>query len=453
MKTILIAGAFALSLHLSCTAADAAPLVVDFGDATLRDWVQPEYPDAARKQKLEGTVRVEFVVEADGRVSRVEAKKSSAELFEAAAVAAVGRWTFAPALEEAKPVASAMGVTVPFQLAQLKQKVVPTAPPGVRFMPAPLKSTPAKVKSLPDPDYPDELADKKLPGEVEIEFAIDAEGHSRNPRVVRASHAAFVETALRAVERGQFEPARQGPLPKGSTMQYPMSFESMGVKRAEIYEANRITTTNRPAPVELPKILVLIDPVYPRERLLANEQGSAVVEFGVGENGRAADVSLVSATAPEFGAAMVAAVEAWIFAPVVSEGGVQPLRLRVVHDFAPPVSGADARLAGDMRPGAAGVKGAAGLDQKLKPLWRGFPVYPHALLAARPTGEAKIDFIVDRDGRARLPGIVSASKEEFGWAAATAISQWVFERPFRQGEPVDARVSITVSFTPPPPDA
>ena len=57
----------------------------------------------------------------------------------------------------------------------------------------------------------------------------------------------------------------------------------------------------------------------------------------------------------------------------------------------------------------------------------------------------------DRDGRVRLPRVKSATKKEFGWAAATAISQWVFERPMRKGAAVDVTVTIPVSFAPPKP--
>jgi hypothetical protein len=46
---------------------------------------------------------------------------------------------------------------------------------------------------------------------------------------------------------------------------------------------------------------------------------------------------------------------------------------------------------------------------------------------------------------------VAATRPEFGWAAATAVQQWVFARPLRQGELTDARVSVEISFTPPPP--
>lgn len=92
---------------------------------------------------------------------------------------------------------------------------------------------------------------------------------------------------------------------------------------------------------------------------------------------------------------------------------------------------------------------AAGLDHRLKPLWRGFPLYPPSLRDEQIKGETQIEFIIDREGRARLPRVISASRDEFGWAAATAISQWVFERPMREGQLVDVKVIIPINFTPP----
>jgi TonB family protein len=440
---VLLSGWAALSAQQPA----AAPVVADFGEAVLRNWVQPDYPEAARKAKLEGRVQVEFVVELDGRVSRAQVAESSNEVFNEAALAAVRRWLFDPALEEAKPVVSAMTVPVEFRLAQLKQKTPPISP-AQALMPRAQKLTPAKIKQAPEPDYPAELDEQKLPGEVQIEFTVDLDGRVAAPRVQWASHAAFVETALRALEKTAFEPARQGPLAKTATMQYPVEFSSVGVQRAELLAANRITL-RADSPDALPQPFVVFEPVYPLDKLLAGDRGAATVDFQVNAQGRTEEVTVAEATAPEYGAALTAAVEAWMLRPAITAGVQVPIKLRVVHEFVPPVAGGVARLAENLKPGASGVGGASGLDRKLKPLWRGFPVYPAALRAERIPGAARIEFIIDREGRARLPRVVSATRDEFGWAAATAISQWVFERPMRKGEPVDVRVSIPVDFPPP----
>ena len=422
---------------------------LEFTDASLRNWVQPAYPETAKKARLEGVVMVEFVVEPDGQVTRAVVKESTDRQFEEPALAAVALWSFSPAVEEGRPIASAMGAPVRFAAAQWKQKRTPFFPQPSE-MPQALKITPAKATVAPDPEYPPELDEQKIAGEVQMEFTVDETGRVRDPKVLWASHPAFVETALRAIEKTQFEPAHQGPLPRASAKRYPVSFQSLAANRADVLAANRLTVVLGPEPAVLPQPLVLFNPVYPAELLLAGEGGDATVEFSVAENGQVGGVRLVSATRPEFGHALQAAIEGWSFQPAVNGEGVRvPVRLRCDHRFLPPDNGAVARLAGDMRPGGAGVSGAAGLEQKLSPLWRGFPVYPTSFSDPKPTGEALIEFVIDRDGRVRLPQIKSATHEEFGWAAATAVSQWVFSPPRRKGEPVDVRVSISVQFSPP----
>jgi TonB family protein len=445
----IIALMIVVSFRTSQAQQLGTPLQADFGEAVLRDWVQPEYPEAARKAKLEGRVMVDFVVEVDGHVSDAQVKESTDVVFNEATLAAVRKWTFAPALEEGKPAASGMTVPVEFHLAQLKQKTKPLGPPQ-ELMPHESKLVPAKIKNAPDPDYPEELQERILPGMVRMEFTVGTNGKPEAPRVLWASHAAFVEMALRALEKTEFEPARQGLFVKPTKMEYPVDFTNMGMgtKRADMLAANHIVLVNDP-PRVLPEPFMLIEPVYPYEKLLAGESGSATVEFTLGENGRCTEVKVTAATAPEFGAALTAAVESWGLKPAMNGDARVAVQLRATYEFVPPASGAVARLAEAQKSGGAGVGKAAGLDRQLKPLWRGFPVYPAALRSEGMRGDATVEFIIDRDGRTRLARFVSASREEFGWAAATAISQWVFERPMRKGEPVDVKVSIPVGFAPP----
>ena len=87
------------------------------------------------------------------------------------------------------------------------------------------------------------------------------------------------------------------------------------------------------------------------------------------------------------------------------------------------------------------------MDTRLNPRFQVPPAYPEALRAEKPEGQAMIEFLVDREGRGRLARVVSATREEFGWAAATAVNQWVFDPPRRGGLPVDIRVSIPFQFS------
>jgi TonB family protein len=106
-----------------------------------------------------------------------------------------------------------------------------------------------------------------------------------------------------------------------------------------------------------------------------------------------------------------------------------------------------ARVVTEARQGL--IESAKGLDGRLAPLYQVAPVYPAALRAGGgPGGRAEIAMVVSRDGRVRLPRIESASREEFGWAAATAVSEWVFAPPTRGGERVDVSVVVPFVFAP-----
>ncbi len=75
--------------------------------------VMPTYPEAAKKDHLQGKVTLNVLIDAKGRVEKVEVLKTDAEVFNAAAIASAKEWTFKPALKDGKPVAT--WVTIPFQ--------------------------------------------------------------------------------------------------------------------------------------------------------------------------------------------------------------------------------------------------------------------------------------------------------------------------------------------------
>ncbi|MEO6996245.1 MAG: TonB family protein [Lacunisphaera sp.] len=438
-----------LSVLATLGAEPPAPLQADFGDAILRQWVQPEYPEAARLAKLEGKVVVEFVVEADGKVTRTSVKNSTDQKFDASALAAVQNWTFDAATAEGKSVASGMEVPIVFKLAQLHQKNAPATPP-LDQMPVAFPIVPAKLKSTPTPGYPEELADRRLPGQVVLEFTIETDGRPQSPKVLWSPHAAFVGEALKALAKYQFQPSHQGPLllPSGPT-KGQMEFESLGATRAELLAINHLTVLDAQKFRDLPNPAVLPEPVYPYALLLAGESGSATVNFTVTDHGAVSEILLKDASRPEFGAALIAAIEASAFDAALIGTDPAPAKMVVTYTFVPPAGGELNRLMVALQPGGPGVAGARGLDERLRPIWRVSPVYPDALRVEKPVGKTMIEFIIDREGRCRLPRVVSASQPEFGWAAAAAINQWVFARPMKGGQPVDVKVDIPVDFPPP----
>ena len=99
------------------TTAKAGPVITTQAHPSYLDNPAPVYPDAAKRRGQEGVVLVEVGVDASGRATRVELKKSSGVgLLDAAAVKAVKTWKFKPALMGSVPVASVVVVPVRFRL-------------------------------------------------------------------------------------------------------------------------------------------------------------------------------------------------------------------------------------------------------------------------------------------------------------------------------------------------
>lgn len=75
----------------------------------------PEYPAALRKQKLEGTVHILFMVDRTGRVENPIVQKSTNPAFEPAALQAVKRWRFEPGKRNGEAVVFRMRVPITFK--------------------------------------------------------------------------------------------------------------------------------------------------------------------------------------------------------------------------------------------------------------------------------------------------------------------------------------------------
>jgi len=78
--------------------------------------VPPVYPEEARKDRIQGKVVLEVVIDTKGNVTKAEAVESPDPLLSEAALAAVRQWTYAPATLEGKPVKVYLQVTVNFKL-------------------------------------------------------------------------------------------------------------------------------------------------------------------------------------------------------------------------------------------------------------------------------------------------------------------------------------------------
>ncbi|MEN1971219.1 energy transducer TonB [Luteimonas sp. MJ204] len=95
----------------------AAPAVTADRGAKPLTRIQPVYPPAAYRDRAQGTVLVSAVVGVDGRPGDVTiASRSGSRDLDRAAIEAVRKWTFQPAISGGDPVSSTVEVPVTFRL-------------------------------------------------------------------------------------------------------------------------------------------------------------------------------------------------------------------------------------------------------------------------------------------------------------------------------------------------
>jgi TonB family protein len=169
---------------------------------------EPEYSEAARKARIQGTVVLYTEISPDGIAQNFKTLSSLGSGLDEKAVEAVSQWKFNPGTKDDKPVTVAASIEVHFRLLGPWQitRTNYTAPAGY--------GKPALVAfSLP--------AVCKAEGALSLAFDISAEGMAANIRVVSADAPGMEDSLLPFVRSWKFQPARQNtdPAPSSAEME------------------------------------------------------------------------------------------------------------------------------------------------------------------------------------------------------------------------------------------
>jgi protein TonB len=103
----LAAASLSFANKESLPAGDAYPVIVR--------QVPPEYPKELVKERINGEVIIEFIVEKDGTVQTTKIVRQTKEAFGLAAQACVRKWTFKPGLKAGVPVRCLMQIPITFK--------------------------------------------------------------------------------------------------------------------------------------------------------------------------------------------------------------------------------------------------------------------------------------------------------------------------------------------------
>lgn len=415
--------------------ADATPrlLQVSVGDLPLEM--------RSRTKKLNPPVKVDATVTVglDGRITAVEGVDAP---FARVVAVTAKNWRFAPARHNGEPI-----------VAKIPIVFILTEPSG--RVPLPLLDVLPKVTKQVPPVYPMDMRIGEMRAEVNVGFLVDIEGGVRQVGVLRSSNPRFDDAAIEAVRKWRFEPGQRNGRVVSAVQMVPILFKILDTKdggqgpmsvtrkgdMSKLPEAFRYDTPPEP--------LGYLPPVYPYELLRDGKKGRAVVAYVVDERGRVVQATVKQASRPEFGSALLAAVEAFVFKPALKAG--RPCKAVMAYEETFDILGAtflvrneDIDLLRQEKRKSKFIHAARDVDDELQATFRIPPRIP--LNAASATGQAEIAFIVDATGRARLPRIVSSTEDVFGYAAVQAVSTWRFEPPKVGGKPAAVRVRVPFNF-------
>lgn len=313
--------------------------------------VPPHYPWGLRESGLRGEVVLEFVVDYEGRVRNPAVVRTLNPAFNAAAIAAIRQWRFAPGQIEGRSVNTLMQQAIRFELTgepdggadgfEVRQRAdLSKLPPELRY------DTPPKIETMVLPKYPYALLRERKRGSAQVKLLVGVDGRVLAARVVKASQPEFGYALQAAAELFAFRPAVKDGQPTVALYGFEHEFTpsdrslvsasdeaalQLEQKHPErLLAANKLDHALKPGTTKSPQ--------FPSGVPTEVHEGQALVELLIDEEGRVCVPRVTSASRPEFGYAAVQAVAEWRFPPPTSGGKPGAVRVSVPFAFSrPPV--------------------------------------------------------------------------------------------------------------------
>ena len=184
--------------------------------------VKPVYPKVALRAKVQGQVLLDATTDIYGRVVRLKVVKGH-PMLTTAAIEAVKRWVYEPAIIKKVPKPVSFAVSVNFSLDPKRKK---TGKVDSKMRVALVDKKPKLIKMV-KPLYPLEAKKKKIAGFVKLEATTDIYG-----RVVEAQaldgDPIFFKSALEAIKQWVYQPYIINGKPKGVIFTVTVKFNLDG---------------------------------------------------------------------------------------------------------------------------------------------------------------------------------------------------------------------------------
>ncbi len=117
IRSLWVASIVLISLGIALAQEGPVRIGGNVAAANRLSWVNPVYPPEAKQNRVQGTVKLEIVIDKDGHVSNVTLVSGPEELVQSA-TEAVSQWVYKQTLLNGNPVSVLTTVDVNFTLSQ-----------------------------------------------------------------------------------------------------------------------------------------------------------------------------------------------------------------------------------------------------------------------------------------------------------------------------------------------
>jgi len=309
---------------------------------------EPQYPIELRRANVTGQVIVEFVITTKGKVVNAFAVRSTHSGFESAAVTAVSKWRFQPGMKNGRHVNVRMQIPISFKLDGVSGPQI-FRPLGndseSKLSQAMRYEIPPKNLSIEVGAYPYEALLKNERTKVTGAVLISTSGTVDSVLWKSTPVGDEMKQAVQAMlDTARLQPATQKKQPVATMMWFQINFDPMAgdvsisdsaaaiLKKLRIEGDAAVFTKSRELDAKI-RPIKRIEPVFPRLVKITEDQGTALIEIYIDQDGNAQLPRIVTASEPAFGYAACQAIAQWQFEPPLKDGKPVVVKVRVPFLF------------------------------------------------------------------------------------------------------------------------
>jgi TonB family protein len=308
-----------------------------------------------------------------------------------------------------------------------------------------------------DPVYPDEAKKSGIAGTVAVEAVIDTKGDIVEAKIIRSAHKLLDQAALEAARKWKYEPMEIDGLPARAMMTVVFRFNlkdnqpAVTSKYAESDEQGKKAPIRAIGAIKPPKLIKLVQPLYPDKAKKAGIQGVVIVEATTDIYGRVKEVKVLRSI-PALDQAAIDAVKQWVYEPKIVNGEPREVIFTATVRFQKDEKKDEGSLVARGMISSV-VEGGSSkppvrAENDIKPpkqLKIVRPVYPEEAKKAGIEGVVILEATTDIYGRVKRVKVLR-SIPALDQAAIDAVYQWVYEPVIVNGEPREVIFTVTVRF-------